>query len=152
MTKNIASQAGGIKAPEGKKTPVASCGFPWLRLHVEVLDDLKVQRLPPHLFKAWVNLLCLARQFNGVLPSVEDISFRLRLSHHDAGMQIDDLILAGLIDIKPNGQRTPHNWGARQCLSDSSTERVRKFRKTKNETAGNGEKKDDRNKQPETQR
>lgn len=103
--------------------------MPWFRFYSEALDDPKVQRLPVHLFKTWVNMLCLAGVNDGVLPSVDDIAFRLRLSPTDAAQQIDDLILAGLIDIAPNGDRQPHNWQSRQFVSDSSTERVRKHRK-----------------------
>lgn len=110
--------------------------LPWFRFYTEALDDPKVQRLAPHLFKAWVNLLCLAGQNNGQLPSIDDIAFRLRLSAQDAEQQISDLILAGLIDITETG-RAPHNWSRRQFLSDRSTDRVKKHREKKAETACN---------------
>lgn len=110
--------------------------LPWFRFYTEALDDPKVQRLPPHLFKTWVNLLCLAAQNNGYLPSLDDIAFRLRLSAQDAEQQISELILAGLLDITETG-RTPHNWSKRQYVSDSSTERVRKHRQKQAETACN---------------
>lgn len=102
--------------------------MPWFRFYTEVLDDPKVQRLPPHLFKTWVNMLCLAGTNGGAFPTVDDIAFRLRMSTHDVEQQMDELILAGLIDIERGGKRTPHNWSQRQFVSDSSTERVRKFR------------------------
>lgn len=111
--------------------------MPWFRFYTEVLDDPKVQRLPPHLFKTWVNLLCLAGATDGVFPTIDDISFRLRMSTHDVEQQLDELILAGLIDIKPDGKLTPHNWSSRQFVSDNSTERVRKHRKQKAETSRN---------------
>ena len=104
----------------------------WFRLYAEVLDDPKVQRLPPSLFKTWVNVLCLAANAKaGVLPPIDDIAFRLRLSAHEATQQIDELILAGLIDIGVNGEWTPHAWDKRQYTSDSSAERVRKHREKK---------------------
>jgi hypothetical protein len=108
----------------------------WFRFYTEALDDPKVQRLAPHLFKAWVNLLCLAGQNSGQLPSIDDIAFRLRLSAQDAEQQISDLILAGLIDITSTG-RAPHNWAKRQFVSDHSTERVRKHREIRHETTCN---------------
>lgn len=111
--------------------------LPWFRLYTEVLDDPKVQRLPAHLFKTWVNLLCLAGELGGTLPSVDDIAFRLRMSAHDAASQLDELILAGLIDIGPENERTPHNWPSRQFASDCSTERVRKHRKQKEKQTRN---------------
>jgi hypothetical protein len=109
----------------------------WFRAYSEALDDPKVQRLHPTLFKAWFNLLCLASQHDGVLPSNDDIAFRLRVSVQDAQGYIDELILVGLIDIRSDGARTPHNWETRQFVSDTSTERVRKHRKRKQKTEGN---------------
>lgn len=109
----------------------------WFRAYSEALDDPKVQRLHPTLFKAWFNLLCLACQHDGTLPSNDDIAFRLRVSVQDAQSYMDELIMAGLIDIRPDGSRTPHNWETRQFVSDSSTERVRKHRKRKQKTEGN---------------
>ncbi len=119
-----------------RKRNVGSRTMAWFRFYSEVLEDPKVQRLPPHLFKAWVNLLCLANSTGGVLPSADDIAFKLRLSVQDAEGFVSDLILAGLIDITPNGL-IPHNWMKRQFISDCSTERVRKHRENKAETDGN---------------
>ncbi len=101
----------------------------WFRFYHEALDDPKVQKLPPHLFKAWVNILCIASSNGGVLPGIDDIAFRLRSSVHDAQTQIDELIGLGLIDICRDKKLEPHNWMKRQFVSDRSTERVRKFRK-----------------------
>jgi len=109
----------------------------WFRAYSEALDDPKVQRLHPTLFKAWFNLLCLASQHDGKLPSNDDIAFRLRISAQDAAQYVDELILAGLVDIDRNGARTPHNWETRQFVSDTSTERVRKHRKHKKKIEGN---------------
>jgi hypothetical protein len=97
-------------------------------MYDEILDDPKVQLLSPELFRTWVNLLALACRNDGVLPPVGTVSFALRISTHDAQSRIDDLILAGLIDIRPDSRLQPHNWPNRQFTSDSSTERVRKFR------------------------
>jgi len=30
----------------------------WFRFYAESVNDPKVQRLPAHLFKTWVNILC----------------------------------------------------------------------------------------------
>ncbi len=103
----------------------------WFRFYDEVLNDRKVQRLSPHLFKTWVNLLCLASKSGGKLPCDDDIAYDLRISVHDASQQVEDLILAGLIDIGPRGERTPHNWSNRQYVSDSSAERTRKYRENR---------------------
>lgn len=103
----------------------------WFRFYDDVLNDRKVQRLSPHLFKTWVNLLCLASKGNGKLPCDDDIAYDLRISVQDAAQQIEDLILAGLIDIGPKGERSPHNWSERQYASDSSAVRTRKYRENK---------------------
>lgn len=100
----------------------------WFRFYEEALNDKKVQRLAPHLFKTWINLLCLASKGAGKIPSDDDISFELRISISDARQQTEDLILAGLIDIMPDGSREPHNWSERQFTSDTSVERTRKYR------------------------
>ena len=103
----------------------------WFRFYSEALDDPKVQRLHPTLFKAWVGILCLASEGGGQLPSNDDIAFRLRISTHDAEQVVDELILAGLIDLDAKHRRTPHNWESRQFVSDNSTERSKKHRENK---------------------
>ena len=108
----------------------------WFRFYDEALDDPKVQRLAPNLFKTWVNLLCIASKSDGKLPSDDDLAFKLRISVQDAAQQMQDLILAELIDIGPKGERFPHNWQSRQYASDSSAERMRKHRKNKKENKG----------------
>ena len=55
----------------------------WFRFYADALDDPKVQRLPPPIFKTWVNLLCLASKNEGNLPSAEECAFALRMSDED---------------------------------------------------------------------
>lgn len=103
----------------------------WFRYYDDALDDPKVQRLSGDLFKVWVNLLSLASKNDGKLPSADDISFRLRISVQDAQQRVEDLILAGLIDVLPDKSFEPHNWSERQFASDSSAVRMQKLRKKK---------------------
>lgn len=101
----------------------------WFRMYADVLDDPKVQRLPPDLFKAWVNLLCLASRNDGVLPDIEDISFALRMSQDVTRDIVVTLAQRGLLDDE-NGL-APHNWHERQFKSDTAEnarERKRKQR------------------------
>src|SRR5262245_24583875 len=101
----------------------------WLRLYTSVLDDPKVQRLPAEQFKGWVNLLALTKENDGLLPSIEDIAFRLRMTDEEAESLIETLVKRGLLES--DGERlTPHNWNGRQYKSDVSTERVQRFRET----------------------
>ena len=101
----------------------------WFRLYDDCLDDPKVQRLPPDLFKIWINLLCLASRNGGNLPCMEDIAFALRIDEAAADQAIGVLIDRGLLD---DGDIVrPHNWDSRQFKSDAdatSSDRQRKKR------------------------
>lgn len=101
----------------------------WFRFYHDVLDDPKVQRLDPPLFKAWVNLLCLASKADdrGHLPTVEDIAFALRVTEAEATDVVLKLNERGLIDGDWS-ELVIHNWTSRQKASDNVTERVRKHR------------------------
>ena len=105
---------------------------PWLRFYVRTLNNPKVQRLPSNIFKGWVNLLCLAKETDGMLPTIEDISFRLRLSKSKSEGLINTLKTNGLID----GNKL-HDWDDMQYPSDSSTERVKQHRERNKERSGN---------------
>src|SRR5215468_7699189 len=92
----------------------------WLRLYTDLLNDPKVQRLAPEHFKGWVNLLCLAKENDGLLPSIEDIAFRLRIEDAQAGELIEALKARGLLDDHGGGQMAPHNWAGRQYETDAT--------------------------------
>ena len=96
----------------------------WFRFYEESLDDPKVQRLSGDTFKAWVNLLSLASKNDGVLPSLEDIAFCLRIVESEAASILDELCSRGLLDpIEVDGapmSYEPHNWKERQYKSDKS--------------------------------
>lgn len=99
----------------------------WFRFYDEALDDPKVQMLRPELFKAWVNLLCLASRNGGVLPTEEEITFALRLSEEKACAFVAELCAKGLLD-RVEARLQPHNWDRRQYKSDFSNERVKRHR------------------------
>src|SRR6266849_5897120 len=107
--------------------------LPWLRLYVSVLNCPKVQRLPAPLFKHWINLLCVARSQDGILPGIADIAFALRIDVAEAETVVARLVDACLIDRTESGFMR-HNWRIRQYRSDSSTERVRRHRLKRNVT------------------
>ena len=98
----------------------------WFRLYDEILNDPKVQKLSGETFKLWINLLCIASKHGGVLPSLDDLSFELRLPTLVCKTEIDTLKAAGLID--GDKKLKPHGWDKRQYKSDTSTERVKRFR------------------------
>lgn len=105
----------------------------WFRMYDEILDDPKVQKLDGDAFKAWVNLLCLAARHGGALPKLEDVAFALRRCPSSAEALMERLRGLGLIDRRGGGARgwryAPHGWAERQFKSDSSTDRVKRFRK-----------------------
>jgi hypothetical protein len=99
----------------------------WFRMYTRVVHDPKLQRLPLPLFRAWVNILCLAKDNEGRVPSVEDLSFHLKVPNKAVQKILDGLQKAELIDRTKNGF-IPHDWDDWQYQSDSSTARVRKHR------------------------
>ena len=106
----------------------------WFRFYNEVLDDPKVQQLTPELFKFWVNILCIASKNDGKLPSIEAISYHVRASVSATQCLIDALLEARLLQEFSNQHSewlAPHAWQKRQYKSDTSSERVKRFRNTK---------------------
>lgn len=106
----------------------------WFRLYHELLDDPKVQRLEPGLFKFWINFLCLANRSEerGVVTlEPEAIAFALRISDDEARDALDTLARLGLIDPVETGLK-PHNWDDRQRKSDDVTARVTAHRNARN--------------------
>jgi hypothetical protein len=99
----------------------------WFRVYADLVDDPKVQRLDAALFKALINLWCLASANDGALPPIDEIAFKLRMKREKAQRVLTDLRAAGLIDDDERGAR-PHNWDERQFKSDGSTPRVKRFR------------------------
>ncbi len=102
----------------------------WFRFYDEVVDDPKVQRLPPVLFKAWVNLMCMASKNTanrGALPPVDDIAFRLRITKIKVEGLLNSLVHAGLFDWH-EGTAYAHNWKSRQFQDSGSTSRVERYR------------------------
>lgn len=102
----------------------------WFRFYDDAVNDPKVQRLEPKLFKAWINMLCLASQNDGWLPAAADVAFTLRVTENEAGRLVDALVSSELLD-EYDGRYTPHNWNGRQFKSDVSNERVKRHRQRK---------------------
>lgn len=124
------------KPQRRKSRPIVTRYSRWIRLYTEILNDPKVQTLDPYTFRAWINMLAMAGEHpQGVLPSIGDIAFKLRMSTNDAQQQVNQLIDLGLLDItKRTGDGVtlrPHNWDSRQFASDSSVQRTREWRERK---------------------
>lgn len=99
----------------------------WFRFYAEAMRDPKVVTLSDKDFRLWVNLLSIASENDGNLPSIDGLKgvLKVRLDHLLAALK--RLISAGLIDPLEGGYK-PHGWEKRQYISDTSTERVKKHR------------------------
>jgi hypothetical protein len=102
----------------------------WFRFYDTVLEDPKVQRLDPTLFKAWVNILCLASKHRGILPSIPDIAFSLRMPEETADAIVQALMSGGLLEDS-GGFLSPHNWHSRQYIDKTNSKRQKEFRERK---------------------
>lgn len=104
--------------------------FDWLRLWVDIIDDEKLRLLAFEDRWHYVAILCLKRK--GLLDEKGDpelrnrkIGVKLGLADLERETLMKRLLAVGLIDDKWQ----PRGWRKRQFSSDSSTYRVREFRK-----------------------
>jgi hypothetical protein len=136
----------------------------WFRYHADVINNKRIQNLPPELFKFWVNCQCILALEDvgnsGKLPPIEQCAFYLRMSVEETVNKFEELHEKGVFlkrEVKRN--ETPvkqktlenetlfdrkeynyflRNWGKKQYKSDSSTERVKRFRERSKGDTGNG--------------
>ena len=107
----------------------------WFRFYDDAINDPKVQRLSADMFRAWVNMLCLASKYGGSIPKA-DIAFALRANERGAQAIVDCLVYRNLLDDMGDFV-TPHNWDGRQYKSDVSNERVKRHRQRKSNSERN---------------
>lgn len=113
----------------------------WWRAYSRARHDPKLLRLSDKHFRWWFNLVCVAADNGGVLPSHADLAVEFRVSGKTMTETLDALIAAGLFDHDETGIR-PHNWNGLQYKSDVSTTRVKRFREQRrnvSETASESE-------------
>jgi len=112
----------------------------WLKLYYEILDDPKTARLPDSSWRRFIECLVLAgeQDEDGLLPSVEDMSWRLRVSETTMAQDMARLALAGLVELTQGDRWLVTNYAKRQ-EAVKGNERVRQFRerKRKEEYYGN---------------
>lgn len=102
----------------------------WLRINEDCIDHPKLLKLPEALRWQWLALLCVASKNDGVLPAIDDVALGLRVTEAKAAEYITRLVKANLID-RVGENFVPHNWTKRQFKSDTSTERVKRYRDKK---------------------
>lgn len=100
----------------------------WFRFYNSVVDNPKVQRLSDSMFKTWVNLLCIASKGAGQLPPIPDVAFILRAKEAAVTKWLAALEGMRLFDRDEAGIYRPHDWDDLQFKSDTSLERVQKYR------------------------
>lgn len=84
----------------------------YFKLWDGILDNIKVQRLTPELFMAWINIIAVTVRYGGCrgeLPSWEDMVFGLRADRGKVERWVKALVTAGLIDHK-NGRNSIHDF------------------------------------------
>jgi len=104
----------------------------WLRLYSSILNDSKIMLLPEVLRWRYVGLLCIASESKdrGVIPSDEEVLFKLRISEDEWVVTLQTFIDRGLVE-KDGGVCRVHGWSKRQYESDDSAPRVQKHRYNK---------------------
>lgn len=117
-----------------RRTPGPRPG--WFRFYNRVPNDPKIHALDNDTFRFWVLVLCVASQYDGKLPSLSDLAFHLRIDESKTSMLIQTLIEKRLLD-QFEGNLVPHKWSEYQYESDSSTQRVQRFRERRRNAVGN---------------
>lgn len=97
----------------------------WFRLYTEFAFDPKVQLLDETLQRRYVMLLCAAAAGLSPFHAVSEVAFLLRIPVSECEETRSALVSRGLI----TDDWWPVAWDKRQFESDSSTARVKRFRK-----------------------
>lgn len=99
----------------------------WWRAYSRARHDPKLLKLSDKTFRWWFNIVCVAADNDGVLPSHADLAVEFRTSGAAMTKALDELVSAGLLDHDETGIH-PHNWNGLQYKSDVSNERVKRYR------------------------
>ena len=97
---------------------------PWFRMYSEFADDPKVQMMSEADQRRLLMIFCLRCKEPLETLLETEIAFHLRITPLELGVSKSIFIEKGFIDEK----WCVLNWDRRQFVSDSSTERVRRFR------------------------
>lgn len=108
----------------------------WWRAYSRARHDPKLLRVSDKHFRWWFNLLCVAADNGGLLPSHADLAVEFRVSAKSMTDILDALVEARLLDHDDGGIR-PHNWSTLQYQSDVSNERVKRYRERRSNGACN---------------
>ena len=103
----------------------------WIKLYHEILDDPKMGRLDDRSYRRTIELFLLAGETDaeGELPSVEDISWRLRIPYEEITDDLTSLKEVGILS-EHDGLWSVTNFSDRQSAMDGK-ERTRRYREEK---------------------
>lgn len=82
----------------------------WWRAQNNCVDHAKLIKLNDRGFRNWFNLMCVASENGGILPDLETIAIKLRISQSRAATALGDLVTAKLFDLRQDGKYEPHDW------------------------------------------
>jgi len=102
----------------------------WIKLYLEILDDLKMWKLPNHLWRRTIELFLLAGENgdDGALRPVEEISWRLRIPETVLAEDLLGLAEVGVVHEAEPGKWVVTNFQKRQ-MRESGAERTQHYRK-----------------------
>lgn len=109
----------------------------WWRAQNSCVDNAKLILLSDKAHRNWFNLNCVANEHGGVLPALEIVAVKLRLSEARAAAAIAELVAKRLFDKREDGAFVPHDWTEWQFKTDSAdstnADRQRAHRKRQKE-------------------
>lgn len=92
---------------------------PWWRAQNSCVDSAKLIKLNDKAFRNWFNLNCVANSHGGVLPDLETIAIKLRVSEARAAAAIAELVAKRLFDQREDGTFVPHDYEEWQFKTDA---------------------------------
>jgi len=107
----------------------------YVKLHTDILDNPKFERIPADLIKPWLKCLVIARLYGGVLPDLQTVAYRLRVDQATAATWLSRLQKGHLLDpVGQGGDLQPHDWdfwNPPNPVDRTNAERQKRFREKK---------------------
>ena len=109
--------------------------FYYIKLHHDIIDDMKTGKLSDGAFRVFVLALCMAGELGagGTLPDASTMAWRMRIDKDTLRSHLSELAQAGLVTLT-GGEDTWQviNFAKRQAPTPVD-ERVKQWRKRKRE-------------------
>jgi alkylhydroperoxidase family enzyme len=92
----------------------------WWRAQNASVDNPKLIKLNDRAHRNWYNLNCVANEHGGVLPSLDIVAIKLRVSEARAAAAIVEMVTHRLFDRREDGTFVPHDWNQWQYKTDET--------------------------------